>query len=60
MTEITTRIDHTAKAFDTDLQDILQRQNSRFMILLVSAICISVAALGAVGALAYMLLRAKS
>lgn len=56
-TQVLESLRENFKSRDVDLERIIQRQNVRFTILLIAAICISVAALGTVLALGYLTMR---
>jgi chromosome segregation ATPase len=53
-TQVLESLSENFRSRDAELERVIRRQNVRFTILLVTAICISVAALGTVLALGYM------
>jgi chromosome segregation ATPase len=57
-TQVLESLRENLKSRDGDLERVIQRQNARFTTLLIVAICISVAALVAVGVVGYLMMHA--
>jgi hypothetical protein len=59
-TQVLESLRENLKSRDGDLEKVIQRQNARFTTLLIVAICISVAALVAVGVVGYLLMHSAA